>query len=538
MKKVLFLLTILSAWAAAVCAQGKYSITSGEAPKAGSTVTSVPFITMTYGAEGDNDFIAAGEGFSEYTPGNGKSPTPTNLPTSGTFYKFDVYKDGTLQVGVVLEANKKFYVLENGVPMKGFNGITVSSLYYGLYSIPVKKNSTYHVYSTNSCLGFIGFLFDYGKNTPLSAYDLNQPLGWGENVTGSDDQNKVTVTTASELKKALESEGKKTIYLKGQIELSSTIRVYDVTDKTIYGIDHATIYNNDYSGCLQLADCNNIIIRNVTFKGEGAFDIDGDDNLFLKNSTNIWIDHCDFIDGVDGNFDCSNGSDNICVSWCRFRYTKPSRIEGMTGDGSGEHRFSNLWGGSDGASENYGKLNTTFVSCWWDQGCVERMPRVRDGKVHVVNCYWNSNVTKYCIGVGSNAKILVENSVFNLTGKATPYAYKTPYDYSFMVKGCIGQEDYQDADPGIDYFTPDYWLPPYSVDDVVAAVTAAKGGAGATLDIEENGLPVPTGISLTTSPSRWGEGSGYWYTLDGRRLSGMPTQKGIYINSGKKIAVK
>ena len=107
-----------------------------------------------------------------------------------------------------------------------------------------------------------------------------------------------------------------------------------------------------------------------------------------------------------------------------------------------------------------------------------------------------------------------------------------------MVKGCIGQEDYQDADPGIDYFTPDYWLPPYSVDDVVAAVTAAKGGAGATLDIEENGLPVPTGISLTTSPSRWGEGSGYWYTLDGRRLSGMPTQKGIYINSGKKIAVK
>ena len=29
-----------------------------------------------------------------------------------------------------------------------------------------------------------------------------------------------------------------------------------------------------------------------------------------------------------------------------------------------------------------------------------------------------------------------------------------------------------------------------------------------------------------------------WYTLDGRRLSGKPTEKGIYINNGKKIAIK
>ena len=29
-----------------------------------------------------------------------------------------------------------------------------------------------------------------------------------------------------------------------------------------------------------------------------------------------------------------------------------------------------------------------------------------------------------------------------------------------------------------------------------------------------------------------------WYTLDGRKLSGVPTQKGIYINNGKKMAIK
>ena len=29
-----------------------------------------------------------------------------------------------------------------------------------------------------------------------------------------------------------------------------------------------------------------------------------------------------------------------------------------------------------------------------------------------------------------------------------------------------------------------------------------------------------------------------WYTLDGRRLSGQPTAKGIYIYKGKKVIIK
>ena len=29
-----------------------------------------------------------------------------------------------------------------------------------------------------------------------------------------------------------------------------------------------------------------------------------------------------------------------------------------------------------------------------------------------------------------------------------------------------------------------------------------------------------------------------WYTLDGRRLKGRPTAKGIYVYNGKKIAIK
>ena len=44
--------------------------------------------------------------------------------------------------------------------------------------------------------------------------------------------------------------------------------------------------------------------------------------------------------------------------------------------------------------------------------------------------------------------------------------------------------------------------------------------------------------SLTPNPSPKGEGSDYWYTLDGRKVSNGQLSKGIYINNGKKIVVK
>jgi hypothetical protein len=34
------------------------------------------------------------------------------------------------------------------------------------------------------------------------------------------------------------------------------------------------------------------------------------------------------------------------------------------------------------------------------------------------------------------------------------------------------------------------------------------------------------------------QGEDTWYDLDGRRLSGKPTQKGIYVNNGRKVVMK
>lgn len=31
---------------------------------------------------------------------------------------------------------------------------------------------------------------------------------------------------------------------------------------------------------------------------------------------------------------------------------------------------------------------------------------------------------------------------------------------------------------------------------------------------------------------------GYWYALDGRRLKGRPTRRGVYLNDGKKVVIE
>lgn len=47
-----------------------------------------------------------------------------------------------------------------------------------------------------------------------------------------------------------------------------------------------------------------------------------------------------------------------------------------------------------------------------------------------------------------------------------------------------------------------------------------------------------TGIEESTTLCRRHADSTGWHTLDGRKLIGAPTAKGIYINNGKKVIVK
>ena len=58
----------------------------------------------------------------------------------------------------------------------------------------------------------------YFDTSSMSTQDQNAPIGWGASVTGSADQNFVTVTTLSELLSALSGTDQGTIIVSGTIK--------------------------------------------------------------------------------------------------------------------------------------------------------------------------------------------------------------------------------------------------------------------------------------------------------------------------------
>lgn len=159
MKKI-FTLIAVAAMALTVNAQGKYAMEEGETIAAGTQPAKdkrVENCKLVFG-EGGDDFKAAVadasvEGYTAYTPGNGINGNKEN----GTFYLLTPSIDGNITVAVVLNADKAFYIEEDGTALEQYNGIKVDSKYYGTYSFPVKANKTYKVYCAGSKLGFYGF---------------------------------------------------------------------------------------------------------------------------------------------------------------------------------------------------------------------------------------------------------------------------------------------------------------------------------------------------------------------------------------------
>ena len=168
-------------------------------------------------------------------------------------------------------------------------------------------------------------------------------------------------------------------------------------------IDKTGDSNESYrnSGILTVNGKENIIIRNITFVGPGAIDVGGSDLVSFTGAKHCWVDHCEFIDGMDGNFDITNSSDFNTVSWCIFRYTDRSYM----------HQNTNLIGSSD--SEATGYLNTTFAFNWWGEKCRARMPMARAGKIHMLNNYYScSNNSTACINPRKNSEFLIEGNYF------------------------------------------------------------------------------------------------------------------------------
>ena len=249
----------------------------------------------------------------------------------------------------------------------------------------------------------------------------------GTSVTGGGNATPTLVANESQLSTALGTAGS-VIIITQDITVTNHIST-DKNNLTIMALPGKKLISNQQnqtnSGILYLKG-HNLLLRNLTFVGPGAYDCDGWDNLCLDKATNVWVDHCDFQDGCDGNFDIKGKSDNITVSWCRFRYLKAPKAGGS--GGSDDHRYSNLVGSGESDKPEDGTYNITYAYCWWDEGCVERMTRCRNCLLHFLSCYWNSSVSKYHVGP-QNASCYFEGCTF--AGQANDWSNTYEREYNF-----------------------------------------------------------------------------------------------------------
>ncbi len=323
----------------------------------------------------------------------------------------------------------------------------------------------------------------------LNAVTYCAPSAWGygAGATGGGSASPTLVKDASGLKNAIAKGSNKVVIITQDITVSGQISS-TATNITIMAVNGAklisTQQNSDKSGILYLKG-SNIILRNLTFEGPGAYDCDGNDNLCLDGATKVWVDHCDFQDGCDGNFDIKGKSDNISVTWCRFRYLKKPKAGGS--GGADDHRFTNLVGSDSSDKPSDGTYNITYGFCWWDEGCKQRMTRCRNASQHFLNCYWNSSVADYYIGP-ENADGYFEGCIFE--GK--PAKNKIFYEDYGGKNGakfinCTSKNGVPSNVSNRTVLTPTYSYTALSAAEAKTAITNSTCGAGATLTVTDKG---------------------------------------------------
>ena len=264
------------------------------------------------------------------------------------------------------------------------------------------------------------------------------------------------------------------------------------------------------AGIFKISGGSNIIIRNLKFVGPGPCDVGGQDLITCTETTHLWVDHCEFTDGQDGNFDITQRANYVTVSWCTFGYTERAY----------DHMNTNLVGSSD--SEDKNTLNVTFAYNIWGPGCNQRMPMARAGNIHLLNNYYNCAGASATVNPRKNSEFLIEGNYFE-TGVTKVFSQSGAIAWQFK------DNTYKSASQpsGSGTVTMPYSYTALPSTDVPALLTSATG-AGATLTdplaIGTTGINAPS-----VSPN--GENSTI-YNLSGQKVNN--NYHGIVIKNERK----
>lgn len=217
--KKFFTLIAAVAMAASMNAQGTYAVQVGDNVKAGDKITSVENITLTYMenagvafADGKATTNWADADFTAYVCGKNSGKLHSDAEPTGCAYKFETVKAGSLTVGVQLNANKGFHILDAAfaevTPVsynlpsakdgdsqtfaqneKGENIVSAKS--NGVVKINVAEGGTYYILAAGTKLGFYGFKYEVGTSTGISSIEATSAQNGktynlaGQKVSGS-----------------------------------------------------------------------------------------------------------------------------------------------------------------------------------------------------------------------------------------------------------------------------------------------------------------------------------------------------------------
>ncbi len=291
-------------------------------------------------------------------------------------------------------------------------------------------------------------------------------------TTGGGTTTPVIVTTASEFISAVGNDNPAVIVVHGRLNVG-TISIG--SNKTIAGFDENA---GLYGGTIKIQR-SNYIIQNLTIGPADA------DVMEVSGATNVFITKCAFHDAGDEILSIVRQADYVTVSWCKFYF-----------DNTHSHAYGHLIGNGDGVIADRGKLHVTMHHNWYAYGIVGRQPRVRYGHVHIYNNYYNSVVGGYCIGVGYECHIRIENIHFE--GVSAPWA-----DYGGVVNGEIGWNNLKFVSCSQPTFVknsfPVYNLPYSYVSDPVDSVKKiVMAKAGNVFDAADTIIPILVSV---TAPS-------------------------------------
>lgn len=223
---------------------------------------------------------------------------------------------------------------------------------------------------------------------------FDELVGFGAATTGGKGGTICTVTTTSNsgsgsLRKCVEDASGPTwirFSVDGDIQLNSNI-----TLPSNITIDARGHYIRIYNGGMVVNNNSNVIITNLIFK-EGPSG-DDKDAIQVKGGDKIWIHHCSLSNYNDGLIDLTKGTKDATLSWNKFS----------------DHDKVILISANDNDTEDENTRVTLHHN--WFKETKQRHPRVRHGKVHAYNNFfdkWGS----YGMGCSTNSECYSEKNVF------------------------------------------------------------------------------------------------------------------------------